>query len=678
MNRVWLLLTLLGAFALRTWRLGFQELRGDEAFGYFFSLRPYVEIVEQTLTLAEPHPVASYFMQKAWLAVGGHSEFSLRFVSVWFGLLAVALLYRLARRLHLPPASAAAAATLLAISPYAIWHSQDARMYSISLALTIASSWLAFEFEAAHMQRRDVYLSRKVPYHISRSRYFDSAQHKDGTELFWRTILATVSLAIAYLAVSLLALHVHYFAAFVLVAQNVYFVGQALVNRGSLLRWLTLQVVLSLLYLPWLWQARTILRGYDGNGDSPTFLAMLERTLRAFFVGESMPITPHFLFGIFAVLVLVYALAVLLRPGGNGGNSRQLVAFLLLYLFVPILISWVSARQRPIFNERYLIAAAPPFYLLIAASLSSINRAWLRATSWFVWPKFGLYAIFVFCMLFSLFHHYTNPLFSKSIGWRNLAATLSRLSENLPPSDVRLVENFPDPTLWYYYNGPVDHLVLPPAAHDIDAAQREVEALVESGVQRIVLAVQPAPNWDDQEVAQQALSRAYALVHKTTAGSATGSSWPVDVYVRPPDLLQAVDQSFQNGLRLVAASYAPSELSAGTLLVVHVQWGAAQAALTGTEKVFVHLADATGAPVAQSDRALGVAVSSAESGNDSTLVLGSYGILIPEEIPKEIVTGQYRLLVGIYDPAQDGAPRVLTVDGADFVEITPSVHVIGQ
>ena len=87
------------AFAFRVFRLGYQELRGDETFGYFFSQHSLAEIIRSTLALREPHPVASYFLERAWFGLAGHSEFALRFVSVWFGVLAVALLFRLGRRL---------------------------------------------------------------------------------------------------------------------------------------------------------------------------------------------------------------------------------------------------------------------------------------------------------------------------------------------------------------------------------------------------------------------------------------------------------------------------------------------------------------------------------------------------------------------------------------------------
>ncbi|MEZ4620327.1 MAG: hypothetical protein R2867_33145 [Caldilineaceae bacterium] len=68
----------------------YQELRGDEAFGYFFSLRTLPDIVQTTIALQEPHPVASYYLQHGWLAWtgaqgGGQGEFALRFPGlVWY------------------------------------------------------------------------------------------------------------------------------------------------------------------------------------------------------------------------------------------------------------------------------------------------------------------------------------------------------------------------------------------------------------------------------------------------------------------------------------------------------------------------------------------------------------------------------------------------------------------
>ncbi len=328
--RITLLLILLLAFALRLYHLDFQELRGDEAFGYFFSLRPLADLIPATIELKEPHPVASYFVQHVWLGWAGHSEFALRFLNVWFGTLAVALLYRLGRRLELTLPACYAAIFFFAISPYAIWHSQDARMYSMSLALTLASTWLAVEW-------------------LPKQRWPQ---------------------AVAYMAVSWLALHTHYFSIFVLLAQSVFVLSRALLLRRMWLTvssWLTLQGLLGLLYLPWVARVGDILTGYGGNGDSPRFLAMLSRSLSVFAMGESVPATQRVLWaGLASVLLLIGGLHL----ARNGPAGRRTLWLLALYLAVPLGVTWYSAQQRPIFNERYLIAAAPPFYLLLGAAFN--------------------------------------------------------------------------------------------------------------------------------------------------------------------------------------------------------------------------------------------------------------------------------------------------------------------
>ena len=318
------------AFALRVFRLGYQELRGDETFGFFFSQHSLAEIIRSTLSLREPHPVASYFLEKAWFGLAGHSEFALRFVSVWFGVLAVALLYRLGRRLGFGTLTATLAAALMAVSPYAIWHSQDARMYALSLALTLASTWLALELLRSG----------------GRLRY-----------------------GLVYVLVSWLALQTHYFAVFVLLAQNVFVLILALKDlsvRRVFLRWLLYQVLLGALYLPWLLVAGNTLTGYRGNGDSPAFAAMLQRALSVFGVGETVPIEQRTAVAVLAGILLVIGAIRLAR---SGAQARRALFLLALYLAVPLLATWISALQRPIFNERYLIAAVPPFFLLVAVAV---------------------------------------------------------------------------------------------------------------------------------------------------------------------------------------------------------------------------------------------------------------------------------------------------------------------
>lgn len=617
------LLILLLAFGLRVYRLDYQELRGDESFGYFFVQRSYSGIIEATIELAEPHPVGSYYLLKSWLGVAGDSEFALRFPSAWFGVLATALTLRLAMRLGFRRGPSLLAALLLAISPYAIWHSQDARMYSMSMALTVTALWLGVET----LQRQRVR---------------------------W---------AAAYAGVAWLALHTHYYAAFVLVALNGFVLTRALfvpATRANFANWLMWQLIVAALYLPWLASAATIVGGYGGNGDSPTSTAMVQRSLSVFAVGESTPIDQQLLWaGVAGALLLVAAARLAL---GNAADRRNLW-LLLCSLAIPVLLTWWSAQERPIFNERYLAASAPPFFLLVAAACDG-----RRFTGWRQqarrWLSLLLLAALLAGMTLSLYRHYSDPAFSKTRGWRDLAATLGRYTAGVAPEQVRIAQNFPDPTLWYYYRSAVEHVVLPPAPHDAPGAQATVDDLQAADVRRILLPLQPAPNWDDREIAVSALAHSlYDRVHEEQVGV-----WPLLVYAGHPSLETEtrLEHTFENGFALTdIASLEGQDLTPGGLLTFTLFGARPPSDEPSALKLTAQLLDANGVLVAQQD----IPLAEWHPGNALSLVR-SYGL----RLPTELAPGAYRLIAALYDPDVAGAPRVRTTTGADTVELGV-VHV---
>ncbi len=588
---------------------GAQELRGDEAFGYFFTQQSYRAIVDQTLALDEPHPVASYFVLKAWQKLAGSSEFALRFAGAWFSVLAVALVVRLSRRLGLAQRTAIVATFLLALSPYAIWHAQDARMYSMSLALSVAVVWLAIE---ALARRR------------------------------WQWVAA-------YIAVAWLALHTHYFAGFVLVALTLFVLGRALVvpsARRGVADWFFWNVILLFAYIPWLTSAESILAGYGGNGDSPSFAAMTARALAVFAVGESIPAEQRVLWA--GALAIACALGALrLWMGGSG--TRRALWLLACWGIIPVVLTWYGAIDRPIFNERYLVAAAPAWLLLAAATVQPLPRPrrWLNIAAALV------LSVLVAGMAMSLARHYSDPAYSRTRGWRELSKQMLALGAGVPPQAVRYAQNYPDPTLWYY-TGDVAHLVLPPAALDAAAAAREVRALQASNVERVVLAVQDAPTWDAGQIAQRALDADHDRV-----AAAPLPPWTVEVWAQTAQTLPPASEIFGDAMHLTGALVDPGALTAGGVLSAQLEWQAiprpdhgALAELAAT----LQLLGPDGALVAQSDHPL-------EVGPEP--VRAHYGILLPDALSE----GTYRLILAVYAPGEAGAPRLLTAAGDDIVEL---------
>jgi hypothetical protein len=609
-----LLAILMIAFALRTYRLGSQEIIGDEAFSYFFSLPAIRQIIKATIDLGERNPPGGFLLLKAWMGSAGDSEFALRFVGVFFGVLAVGLFYRLCRLLKLSTRTSMLAAALLALGPFAVAYSQSPRAYSASLALGIASTGL-------------------------------------GLSVLNQKRLASW---LGYVAVTCLGLYTHYSFFLILLAQNVFALGGALLVprlRQGLARWFLCQLTLIFLYLPWLMAVRHTLMA-SGQGESPLGLvAASSKVLAVFAFGETLPLRDSTL-----LVLLAGALLILggIRLALAGPPGREALVMALSCLAVALGATRFGAVNHPAFDVRYLIAAMPAFYLLLAAAaLGSDGEARPRVLG-ARWDWLGgtlLAALSIFALV-SIGHYYGDVAYSKTRGWRELSTALARLSGGMENERVRLVQNVPDPTPWYYYRGPVAHLVMPPAPSDAAGADDEVAALAASGVQRVILTVQQADWWDGKGIAQAALSKSYAPVATFPVGPAL-----IDVYARPSTSMSPVNVSFENGVILASAEPDSRQLVPGGLLVVHLQWLGRREALTGTEKVTLQILDSAGALVAQTDQAF----EASKIGTSPT----SYGILVPNELSP----GTCRLIVAVYDPDLPGSPRWRTTTGAGYADL---------
>ncbi len=289
---------------------------------------------------------------------------------------------------------------------------------------------------------------------------------------------------------------------------------------------------------------------YQGNGEIVGWGEMWRRVFSVFSVGETIQLSPQTFFLRVALILIVFGIIALVM---GGPKCRWVALFLLLYLTIPLLATWFSALSRPIFVERYLIAALPPFYILIAVGFNSLWTARTKESGGRMLREWASRPVAVLLMLtvlvgmgVSLNHHYADPAYSKSRGWRELAATFERLSAGMTPSEVRLAENFPDPTLWYYYRGRMEHITLPPGPADAEGAAVMTDELVSSGVQRVILPLQPMPLWDPDGIAPSALQD-----HYTSIGEMSVGVWPVHIFERfDQQQASTVDATFANALAL--------------------------------------------------------------------------------------------------------------------------------
>ena len=600
-----LTLTCLG-FLLRAYRLGYPELRGDEAFGLLFSTQSLGHILQQTLQFLEPHPPLDYALLHFWTALAGDSEYAIRFTSLVFGVLAIPLTYHLGRLLDSEEAGLWAA-VFVAVNPFQIWHAQEARMYAISTTLGLAAS---------------VALLHAI---------------RGGRHRAW----------VAFVLLSVANAYTHYYALFLILAQGLYWLALWPRYHRQWRTWLGAQLAILLLYLPWLIVGWRVLTAYHGNGDSPTFFDMIRRCLVAFSLGQT--VSPQ----VTAYLLLFFALASLLGLAYLLRRSLRNALFVTLYLGVPVLAVYLSSLGRPVFNERYLIAATPPFYILLALGVTSLAR-WLGRRGKVL--TYILAALLIGASLYSLYGYFYRPEYTRSRGWRELAARLTQVTR---PEDI-IIQNYPDPTMWYYYHGETPHTVVP-AERPLDE-KATVAALGELGQahDRVWFVPYKSADWDSTGFVTTWLDRHWERVSEDAAGT-----FALRLY-RPPHI--SLSEAFPSGVRwgeqvaLRAYQLEPNEngqtsLTAGQPLYLTLFWEPLDK-MSVDYTVFVHLLSPDGQMVAQRDSQPLRGTFPTSAWQPDTPIVDKYVIIVPEGV----AAGEYSLALGLYD-ARTGDRLSVTQSG---------------
>ena len=640
------LAVLLIAFTLRVVNLNHIEIGGDEAFSYALMSRSFDEIINITYRLQEPHPVGGYFIQHIGIGLFGDSEFAIRYISVIFGMLAVALMAAFVRQLRLGrnPAQyvlALVAMGLMALHPLTVYHSRWGRMYSISLAVTLASTMLM------------LLLVRRREGRPTRKRFA------------------------AYVAVTLLALNVHYFAGYIIVAQNLFVfavLGSRIVTgwrqrrRPPALRtlgiWIMAEAITAALFFPWFWSVRQIIFSYSGTSYSPTWDQFVQATTDTLFTGGLPPMWAWLLMGL--ALLLTWVL-VWRRSGTQMRGQLESILLLVLYFATPLVFVWYGSRTKATFTPRYLISALPPLMALQATMLAPIFL-WFRAgahtpsvhtlsfnTRWRSFAGLSLSLVLLIALVAGqstqLFNYYADH-FGRAPNWRNVVNVFDRYQGGFPINQSRVASTFPDPAIDYYYRRTPPAIIIPTHYADASTADAIANQLADADVRRVTLQIVDG-GWNTGDIAQQALSKRFTKIEEWYSGR-----WIVQVYGRIDDaLLQPVGAVFSNTAAIQSAYIYPD--AKGHLIEVHLKWQGDPTKFSGTEKIFVHAMNI--ATPDKLDGQLEIALTPALLDGKTH----SYGMRLPEDL----TPGVYRVYAGLYDPALPGLPRLLTQQGQDTVQL---------
>lgn len=411
----WILVELAGLAALlRLIALGAESLWFDEAYSVAFasadlSLLNFLRPGGFAFTDKNVYHIVLHF----WLSLG-RTEFMIRLLSVLFGLMTVLVVMGVARRLF-GRRPAAWAAGLLALSPFHIWYSREARMY----VLAGLFAWMAVLAAMEGVRsRRSAWL--------------------------WA----------AYALSAALGLYTHTFAILVVAAVNVWIALVFILEpdrRRGLWAWLAANAALVVLAVPWF----TGITAQQSQGwwtwiaekhGTPGVRALLLLPVE-FALGTIRPPWAWVFWpaaGCFGLALLLGAVPPLGRRRGESwwpSGGREWAGAVLL-MAMPATAAFVLAQFRPMFVLRYMVPFAPAFAIVAGRGFCQIRRTAVR------WAVMTPYLAGVAAVLLVM---YTVP---QKEDWRGAAAYLTQSAP--AGSTIFLVDEDIRVPLVHYYQVPAD------------------------------------------------------------------------------------------------------------------------------------------------------------------------------------------------------------------------------
>jgi mannosyltransferase len=329
------------AFALRLYRLGHQSLWMDEvltANSAGHSLATLLTDPRVDANFPPLHNVVLHLVQ----GLLGDSDLVLRLPSVIAGALSIPALYGAARHWVADRASVLAA-LLMAISPFHLWYSQEARPYAFLVLFGLLAIWCA---------------GRLL---------------EDPSSTGW---------LIGYVAAAAATFYCHIIAGPVLLALTLYLflavgpAGRRRVFVGAL--------ALGLILLPQVLRFLSAPPSVSGNTEYRAALSHVVYTFWAFVAGYSLG--PSLLElrggmqGVKPYLPLVLSVLALVAVSSGLGawqlwrDNRRAFWFLITWVVLPIATAMAGAMVtvHP-YNVRYAILAAPGFLVLCAVGIVALR-----------------------------------------------------------------------------------------------------------------------------------------------------------------------------------------------------------------------------------------------------------------------------------------------------------------
>lgn len=330
LTRVFGLIIITLATLLRLYHLGLPSLWHDEAFTWYFTQLPWLEMLD-TVRLDGVNPPFYYLGTKVFVDLLGDSELVLRLLSVIAGIVSVYFGWLLGWQAG-GRTGGLVGAWLVAFHPMAIHYARDARPYSLVLALAILL----------------VYLFTRL--------------QKESSPRLW--FFAYITLLVGQLS--------HYFffvlgGALVMIAL-VEIKRKRLFFRGWMLLWLGAFLPLAA-WIGWYFSQPNPSLGI-GWIDLPSMDAPLG-TLWNLLTGYGGVLSSTSV--VFGIIVL----SIILFAQFKGKPKRRIRQVMWFGLLIPIAGVWLISQRRPVYVDRYFIVLLPFVVYLFAAGVQTAAQ-WMQ------------------------------------------------------------------------------------------------------------------------------------------------------------------------------------------------------------------------------------------------------------------------------------------------------------
>ncbi|MEO7539300.1 MAG: glycosyltransferase family 39 protein [Pyrinomonadaceae bacterium] len=346
--------------ALRCWHLTDSCLWFDEIFGVHAAQHPWGEMFG-FVALDLIHPPLFYVLLKLWVAIGGESLLWLRSFPVVFAVAALFPFLSLCRELKLDPQTRMFALFLITVNGSLIKYSQEVRMYSLLMCLSLFSIWLF-------------------------TRYFIKGKS-----------------FVPLLIVNILLVYTHYFGWFLIVTEVA---AILLLQRIKWRAMIKMFAITLAAFLPWLLviynASRTGVTVAQNIGwmqrPGMAAISLLKLALIEPFYFQASNVDPFSIYRVTIPLILIFLVAIILFATAWSERSVKEVrsVFLLLsFTVIPVLGALVFSWTLPysVWGARHLIFVFAPSSLLFAIVIFNIPNRSIRTAALTLILLFSGYAL---------------------------------------------------------------------------------------------------------------------------------------------------------------------------------------------------------------------------------------------------------------------------------------------